>query len=94
LITGHTEHATDELWSKELYQYDKTKLNIESKMGNITKCIEAYGTRLLEQIEAINKRSYDSVEMENKTLDQREQRLVDKRNGIEAALHSIRPADI
>ena len=86
--------AIDELWSKELYHYDKTKLNIKSKMGNITKCIEAYGTRLLEQIEAINKRSYDSLEMENKRLDQREQRLVDKRNGIETALHSIRPADI
>jgi hypothetical protein len=58
-------------------------------MGNITKCIEAYGTRLLEQIEAINKRSYDSVEMENKKLDQREQRLVDKRNGIEVFSNSV-----
>lgn len=86
--------AIDELWSKELYQYDKTKQSIELKMDNITKCIKAYGTRLLEQIEAINKRSYDSVEMENKRLDQREQRLFDKRNIIETALYSIRPVDI
>lgn len=86
--------AIDELWSKELYQYDKTKQNIETKMDNIAIRIKAYSTRLLEEIEAINKRSYDSVEMENQRLDQLEQMLLDKRNRIETALHSIRPADI
>jgi hypothetical protein len=60
--------AIDELWSKELYQYDKTKLNIESKMGNITKCIEAYGTRLLEQIEQMQQRFQHLGNLYNMTV--------------------------